>query len=116
VPQLAIVEGLEDGLSLAQAGAAEMVLALPGIGRFSKFDLPAGAEVVVFRDGDAADSAAAKQLCEACDRWLLAGARVRVTDTPAGEDANSLMQERGKRNCGDWSPRRRLLRFPSMPT
>jgi hypothetical protein len=43
-----ICEGLEDALSIAQAGAAREVLGIPGIGRFSKFDLPADAEVVVF--------------------------------------------------------------------
>jgi hypothetical protein len=65
---LVVVEGLEDALSVAQSGAAKTVLVITDIGRFSKFDLPAGAEVVVFRDGDAADSAAAKQLGEAVDR------------------------------------------------
>ncbi len=92
---LVIAEGLEDGLSLAQAGAAETILALPGIGRFSRFDVPAGADVIVFRDGDDSTSPAAKQLVEAVDRWLLAGVRVRVTDTPPGEDANSLLLAKG---------------------
>jgi hypothetical protein len=92
---LVIVEGLEDALSIAQAGAALEVLGIPGISRFGKLDLSAGAEVVVFRDGDAADSEAAKHLSEAVDRWLLGGVRIWITDTAAGEDANSILQANG---------------------
>lgn len=92
---LVVVEGLEDALSIARAGAAREVIGVPGVGRFGNFDLPAGDEVVVFCDGDAADSEAARQLGEAVDRWVLAGARVRLTATPAGADANSVLQDKG---------------------
>lgn len=88
---LVIAEGQEDALSLAQSSAAKTVIGLPGVGRLGKFDLPAGTDAVMFRDGDAADKDAAKRLGEALDCWVLAGVEVRVTDTPPGEDANSLL-------------------------
>ena len=97
--ELVVCEGLEDALSIAQAGAVKAVLGLPGVGRFSKFDLPASTEVVVFRDGDAADSPAARQLAEAVDRWVLAGVRVRVTTTSEGDDANSILLGQGRRRA-----------------
>jgi uncharacterized protein DUF3631/Toprim domain-containing protein len=92
---LVIVEGLEDALSVAQAVAARQVIGIPGVGRFGKFDLPAGADVMLFRDGDDPTSPAAQQLSEVVERWVAAGVRVRIVDTPAGADANSLLVTKG---------------------
>ena len=75
--ELVVVEGLEDALSVAQAGAAREVIGIPGVGRFWQFALPSGASVIVFRDGDAPDSEATKQLVGAIDWWLVAGVKVR---------------------------------------
>ena len=48
------------------------------------------------RDGkDTADSPAAKAFIKAVDRWLLAKVIVRITDTPSGEDANSVLLAHG---------------------
>jgi hypothetical protein len=76
--ELVVVEGLEDALSVAQAGAGREVIGIPGVGRFWQFALPSGASVVVFRDGDAPDSAATKQLIGAIDWWLFAGVEARI--------------------------------------
>jgi putative DNA primase/helicase len=90
-----IAEGLEDALSIARTAVAHAVIGLPGVGRFGQFDLPCGANVVIFKDGDDAGTEAAKDLTAAVDRWLLGGARVRVTATPEGADANSILRDRG---------------------
>ena len=87
VAELVVVEGLEDALSVAQAGAGREVIGIPGVGRFWQFALPPGASVVVFRDGDAPDSAATEQLIGAVDWWLFAGVKILVTNTPFGKDA-----------------------------
>ena len=44
----------------------------------------------MFRDGDEAGSPSEKSLAKGVDRLILAGATVRVTNTPGSEDANSL--------------------------
>jgi hypothetical protein len=91
--EIVVVEGFEDALSVAQARAGREVIGIPGVGRFWQFALPPGASVVVFRDGDAPDSAATQQLIGAVDWWLFV--KIRVTDTPLGEDANSILQSGG---------------------
>src|SRR6185437_5932730 len=48
-----------------------------------------------FRDGDAADAAASRALLTGIDHLLIGGAKVKVTNTPTGEDANSLLQAGG---------------------
>jgi hypothetical protein len=95
VAELIVVEGLEDALSVTQAGAGREVIGIPGVGRFWQFALPSGASVVVFRDGDAPDSEATKQLIGAVDWWLFAGVKILVTDTPLGKDANAILQTGG---------------------
>jgi putative DNA primase/helicase len=95
-PEFIITEGLENALALAQAAVGKTVLGVPGVGRLREMDLPAGAAVVAFRDGkDPADSPAAKAFVKAVDRWLLAKVIVRITDTPSGEDANSVLLAHG---------------------
>lgn len=90
-----IAEGVEDALSLAQAGAARAIIGVPGIARLGSVSLKNGECAVVFRDGDPEGSPADKALAKAIDRLLLDGATVRVTSTPAGGDANSILQSDG---------------------
>lgn len=93
--ELAITESLEKAIAIAESGAAATVLGVPGIGRFHKFDFEKGSNVVVVADGDEPTSPAAGALVTACDRWLLGGVAVRVTATPLGEDADSLLLKQG---------------------
>ncbi len=90
-----IAEGVEDAFSLYQAGAGATVIASLGIGNLGKAPLKPDLSVVVFRDGDDPNSPAAKGLAKGVDRLILQGAAVAVTDTPLGEDANSILQSDG---------------------
>ena len=55
-----------------------------------------GERVVVIRDGDEEGSPADKALVVGADALLLQGAaEVKVTSTPRGEDANSILQAGG---------------------
>ena len=86
----AIAEGLEDALSLWQSNVAKRVVASCGVNGIGKGPCIHGDEVVVFRDGDLEGSAADDCLEKGVDRMILDGARVRVTQTPTGHDANSI--------------------------
>ena len=90
-----VVEGVEDALSLQQAKAGTRVVASFGISNIGKAPVDKTLPVVVFKDGDAEDSQAAKGLAKGVDRLILQGAAVAVTDTPLGEDANSILQSDG---------------------
>jgi hypothetical protein len=105
------VEGLEKGLAVYQVKEPGWaIIALPGIGAL-RHQQPArpGERVIIFRDGDPADSPAAEALQTGVDALLLAGAVVRVTETPLGESAKSLLQDpkQGKKAL------RRLLAKPA---
>jgi Protein of unknown function (DUF3631)/Toprim domain len=93
-PVTLICEGLEDAMSLALTETGQ-VIGLPGVGGMRHLELPNGADVVVFRDGDPTGSSADKALITGIDHLLLAGAVVRVTATPSGEDANTILQSGG---------------------
>ena len=90
-----IAEGLEDALSLWQSNVAKHVVASCGVNGIGKGPCIHGDEVVVFRDGDLEGSAANDCLEKGVDRMILDGARVRVTQTPAGHDANSILLSEG---------------------
>jgi putative DNA primase/helicase len=90
-----IVEGVEDALSLQQAQAGTCIVASLGASNIGKAPADKTLPVVVFKDGDAEDSQAAKGLTKGVDRLILQGAAVAVTDTPLGEDANSILQSDG---------------------
>jgi putative DNA primase/helicase len=91
-----ICEGLEDGLSLALVKSpAQRIVVLPGIGTLRHIPVGEDERVIVFRDGDPSNSAAAEALQAGIDALLLVEARVRVTTTPLGADANSLLLEKG---------------------
>jgi hypothetical protein len=93
-----IIEGLENGLSLACVRRPGVeILALPGIGALANLEvgttLRAGARVLLIRDGkDAEESPARKGEQRGLDYLLNAGLKVGHTDTPAGQDANSILQ------------------------
>jgi hypothetical protein len=92
---LYLCEGLENACSLALARPAARIIGLPGIGRLKGFSTFKGQRIVVFRDGDGDDSPARRTLLKHLDGLLLQGAVVQVTDTPKGEDPNSLLQSGG---------------------
>jgi putative DNA primase/helicase len=105
------VEGFEKGLAVYQVKKAGWAItALPGIGalQHQKPERP-GERVIVFRDGDPKDSPADKALAAGVDALILAGATVRVTETPPGASARSLLQDpkQGKKAL------RRLLAKPA---
>ncbi len=88
-------EGVEDALSLAQLGRNLTIFGVPGVGTIQHLDLPKGARVTFVKDGDEADTPAAKSLINGVDAQLLKGVYARVTETPLGDDANKILQERG---------------------
>jgi putative DNA primase/helicase len=92
---LLICEGLENALSLAVAYRSAEIIGLPGIGRMRRLPPFRGRDIVVFKDGDATDSPASRALAAGLDHLQLTGAHARVTDTPDGADANSVLQEAG---------------------
>jgi hypothetical protein len=92
---LLVCEGLENTLSLALAYPSAEVFGVPGIGRMRRLPPFKGRDVVVFRDGDSKDSSADRTLISGVDQLQLGGARVKVTVTPPGADANSVLQEGG---------------------
>lgn len=91
-----ITEGIEDTISLAEAGRPVRIIGLPGIGAMKHLQVKKGERVVVVRDGDEPGSPADKALITGIDHLLLEGAAVRVTDTPRGADANSILREDGR--------------------
>jgi hypothetical protein len=92
---LYLCEGLENALSLALARPAARIIGLPGIGHLRRHRTFKGQRIVVFRDGDAPESPARRALTKGLDALLLGGAVVNVTNTPDGQDANSLLQTGG---------------------
>ena len=88
-------EGVEDALSLAQLGRNLTIFGVPGVGTIQHLDLPKGARVTFVKDGDEPDTPAAKSLINGVDAQLLKGVYARVTETPLGDDANKILQERG---------------------
>ena len=92
---LLIGEGLEDGLSLTLLGTGPG----PRLARYwrleTSLELPKDRAVVVFRDGDAPGKPADRGLVAGVDHLLLEGAAVKVTNTPDGQDANSILQAAG---------------------
>jgi hypothetical protein len=91
-----VCEGLEDFLSVVSLGRSWAVKGLPGIGTLRHLSVRQGERVLVIRDGDARGSPSDKALIAGVDHLLNEGAAVvRITDTPPGEDANSILQKEG---------------------
>jgi hypothetical protein len=87
-----LAEGVEDALSLRQAGCRGLIIGVLGAGRFKHIEVLRGRRYTLLKDGDAPGSPATKGLVEGVDHILLAGADLAVTATPVGEDANSILQ------------------------
>jgi hypothetical protein len=85
-------EGVEDARSLQITFPGRSVVGVPGVRVWSFLAVPAGAEIVIVRDGDKPNSPADTGLQDAIDSMLLQGARVSVTATPAESDANDLLR------------------------
>ena len=84
-----LTEGLEDALSLRCLG--HPIYAFTSVGNLGKV-APPEPDVVIVRDGDPPGSEADRAVTRGADRLLLAGRGVAITQTPAGEDANSIWQ------------------------
>ena len=84
-----LTEGLEDALSLRCLG--HPVYAFTSVGNLGKV-APPEPDVVIVRDGDPPGSEADRAVTRGADRLLLAGRGVAITQTPPGEDANSIWQ------------------------
>lgn len=88
---LLLTEGVEDALSLVVAGYPHVVATL-GVGAIGRAHIPHDVRsVVVFRDGDRPGSEADHALHRGLVRLCSQGVSVRVTDTPIGADANSIL-------------------------
>jgi hypothetical protein len=92
---LFVVEGAENALSLQMLGRPVRIVGLPGVGALRHLPVRRGERVIVCRDGDEPGSAADKSLSTGIDHLLLEGAVVRITATPPGQDANSILQGDG---------------------
>jgi hypothetical protein len=91
-----INEGVEDALSVATLGRPWRVLGAPGLGAVQHLTVRQNERIAMFRDGDVPGSPADKALAAAVDALLLQGAVVKVTQTPTGQDANSILQDKGQ--------------------
>jgi putative DNA primase/helicase len=96
-----VVEGLEDALSISELGRPWRIVGLPGIGALKHLSVKRNERVIVVRDGDAPGSSADTALVAAIDHLLLEGAAVKVTPTPLGADANSVLQNGGVKALND---------------
>lgn len=90
-----IAEGLEDAASVWELRRAWTILGMPGAGTLQHLELAKGSRVVVVKDGDAADHPATQATTVGVDTLILAGVKVRVTQTSADADANSVLVEGG---------------------
>jgi hypothetical protein len=90
-----VVEGVEKAIAVHMAFPGNLVLGLPGIGRMRRMP-PIAGDVVMVRDGEKPGAKDARSLQRGVDHLLLTGTlSVRVTETPAGEDADSIIKARG---------------------
>ena len=96
---LYLTEGVEDALSLVVAGYSSVVATL-GVGAIGRAHIPHGIRrVIVVRDGDRPGSEADHALHRGWVRLCGQGVSVRVTDTPIGEDANSILNSSWSRSA-----------------
>ncbi len=86
--EIAVTEGIETGLAIAQALRMSTWAALGTAGLAGLILPPAVREVLVFRDGDPPGEAAAR---DAARRWTREGRRVRIARPSVGLDGNDLL-------------------------
>ena len=92
---LLVFEGLEDLLTGYMLGRPVRLIGLPGVGTLKYIKIRKGERVVVIRDGDQPGAPADNGLVKGLDNLLLREAAVRVTHTPSGADANSILRNEG---------------------
>lgn len=92
--ELVLVEGIEDALSIYQNTECEAWACL-GVDNLAHARVPKNSTVTIFRDGDAEDSRAADALSRAIGTFQKCGCKVMLTQTPPGEDANSVLVKQG---------------------
>jgi len=90
-----VCEGVEDALSVRQAGRGEWILGVLGAGKFQHIEVERGRNYLLVRDGDVPGSASNTGVTAGVDHILLSGAAASITPTPLGKDANSILQEAG---------------------
>lgn len=91
---VALAEGIETALSVAIACPELRVLAAVSVSNMGNLMLPpAIGTVILCADNDAPDSAAARALQRAADRYLAEGRRVRIARPPVGKDFNDALQD-----------------------
>jgi hypothetical protein len=95
-----LTEGLEDALALRCLG--HPIYAFTSVGNLGKV-APPEPDVTIVRDGDPPGSEADRAVTWGADRLLLAGRVVAITQTPLGEDANSVWQsaDDGRKSLAD---------------
>lgn len=89
---IVLVEGVEDGLAVLSAMPDAPVWAAVGAGNVAKVELPAGVELILALDGDAAGRKAAVSAVETL--WSR-GHRVRVAQLPNDRDPLDVLQGAG---------------------
>ena len=97
---LVLAEGIETALSVWQATGRETWACL-GIANIGHAPVPEEAEVIVARDGDAADSPATEQLHKAMGNLKRRGVHVRLAEPPRGKDFNDVLVDEGKNAVRD---------------
>lgn len=92
IDTLALVEGIEDGLSVALARPDLRVWAAGSLGNLAHIPIPACAgEIIVCADNDWGKPQAERQLGEALRALRYSGRRVRVARSPHGKDMNDAL-------------------------
>lgn len=93
IDTLAIVEGVEDGLSVALARPDLRVWAAGSLGNIAHMALPpCSHEVIVCADNDWGKPQAEKLLKAACETLARTGRKVKVARSPIGKDMNDALR------------------------
>jgi P4 family phage/plasmid primase-like protien len=92
---LVLAEGVVTALSIWQATGQETWACL-GIANIGRAPVPAGAAVIIARDGDAVDSPADRQIHRAVAALRHRGHAVTIAVPPRGKDFNDTLVEHGE--------------------
>ena len=91
---VAIAEGIETALSVVIACPELRVLSAVSLSNMARVELPpAIATVILCRDNDGANEAAARALQRAVDRFVSEGRTVKVAVPPCGKDFNDTLRQ-----------------------
>ena len=95
-----LAEGIETALSVWQA-TGQQTWACLGIANVGRAPVSEGTDVIIARDGDAADSPASEQLHKAMGNLKRRGVRVRLAEPPLGMDFNDVLMDEGENAVRD---------------